>query len=160
MKTITKSCIRLDVRRADQRRSDPTSWPVAGGRRLHRTRLRREPASSANRSLTPSSGRGRHSPRDDRRPPPDPAHRHRHFASYPNGVEWNQGQKAHLVVAIAAQSDEHISLLRRLTRLMQQPERLTPVHAENPLVLIAALGDAANRPGSEAPPQAGLAIRR
>jgi mannitol/fructose-specific phosphotransferase system IIA component len=42
----------------------------------------------------------------------------------PNGVEWNEGQKAYLVVAIAAQSDEHIALLRRLTRLMQQPEAL------------------------------------
>ena len=35
-----------------------------------------------------------------------------------NGVEWNPGQIVHLVVAIAAQSDEHIALLRRLTRLM------------------------------------------
>ena len=62
----------------------------------------------------------------------------------PDGVEWNEGQKAYLVVAIAAQSDEHIALLRRLTRLMQQPEALdTLFHAENPLVLIAALGDAA-----------------
>ncbi len=60
----------------------------------------------------------------------------------PEGVEWNQGQKAHLVVAIAAQSDEHISLLRRLTRLMQQPDAIDAlVQADNPLVLIAALGD-------------------
>ncbi|RUQ41738.1 MAG: phosphoenolpyruvate--protein phosphotransferase [Candidatus Competibacteraceae bacterium] len=62
----------------------------------------------------------------------------------PEGVEWNAGQKAHLVVAIAAQSDEHIGLLRRLTRLMQQPEALDAlVHAHNPLVFIAALDDAA-----------------
>ncbi len=61
----------------------------------------------------------------------------------PDGVEWNAGQKAHLVVAIAAQSDEHIGLLRRLTRLMQQPDAIDAlVHAHNPLVLIAALGDA------------------
>ncbi len=61
-----------------------------------------------------------------------------------DGIEWNEGQKAHLVVAIAAQSDEHIAVLRRLTRLMQQPEALDVLfHAENPLVLIAALGDAA-----------------
>jgi phosphoenolpyruvate-protein phosphotransferase len=61
-----------------------------------------------------------------------------------DGIEWNEGQKAHLVVAIAAQSDEHIAVLRRLTRLMQQPEALDILfHAENPLVLIAALGDAA-----------------
>lgn len=61
----------------------------------------------------------------------------------PNGVEWNEGQKAYLVVAIAAQSDEHIGLLRRLTRLMQQPDAIDAlVQAHNPLVLIAALGDA------------------
>ena len=61
-----------------------------------------------------------------------------------DGVEWNPGQIVHLVVAIAAQSDEHIALLRRLTRLMQQPEALEAlVQADNPLVLIAALDDAA-----------------
>lgn len=70
-----------------------------------------------------------------------------------DGIEWNEGQKAHLVVAIAAQSDEHIALLRRLTRLMQQPEALDVlIHADNPLVLIAALGDAAEfAPALEAP---------
>ncbi|MCP5134682.1 MAG: phosphoenolpyruvate--protein phosphotransferase [Gammaproteobacteria bacterium] len=61
----------------------------------------------------------------------------------PAGVEWHDGQKAYLVVAIAAQSDEHIALLRRLTRLMQQPEALdTLFHAKNPLVLMAALSGA------------------
>ena len=71
----------------------------------------------------------------------------------PDGVEWNEGQKAYLVVAIAAQSDEHIAVLRRLTRLMQQPEALDIlIHADNPLVLIAALGDAAeSAPALEAP---------
>ncbi|MDS4041650.1 MAG: PTS sugar transporter subunit IIA, partial [Candidatus Competibacter sp.] len=69
------------------------------------------------------------------------------------GVEWNEGQEVFLVVAIAAQSDEHIGLLRRLTRLMQQPEALDSLfHAENPLVLIAALGDAAEpAPAAESP---------
>lgn len=38
----------------------------------------------------------------------------------PQGVEWQAGERAHLIVAIAAQSDEHIAVLRRLTRLMQQ----------------------------------------
>ncbi|MBK8508631.1 MAG: phosphoenolpyruvate--protein phosphotransferase [Candidatus Competibacteraceae bacterium] len=72
----------------------------------------------------------------------------------PEGVEWNKGQKAHLVVAIAAQSDEHISLLRRLTRLMQQPDALDAlIHADNPLVLISALDDAP-APGVAPEPQA------
>ncbi|NKF22126.1 phosphoenolpyruvate--protein phosphotransferase [Solimonas marina] len=42
----------------------------------------------------------------------------------PGGVEWNPGQHAHLVVAIAAQSDAHITVLRRLTRLIQDRSRL------------------------------------
>jgi multiphosphoryl transfer protein len=34
----------------------------------------------------------------------------------PAGVTWNPGETAHLVVGIAAKSDEHIEVLRRLTR--------------------------------------------
>jgi phosphocarrier protein FPr len=37
------------------------------------------------------------------------------------GVPWKDGERARLVVAVAAQSDQHIALLRRLTRLMQRP---------------------------------------
>jgi len=42
----------------------------------------------------------------------------------PDGVEWNPGQTAHLVVGIAAQSDTHITVLRRLTRLLQDEAAL------------------------------------
>jgi phosphocarrier protein FPr len=42
----------------------------------------------------------------------------------PAGIEWNPGQTAKLVVAIAAQSDSHITILRRLTRLIQDDKRL------------------------------------
>jgi phosphocarrier protein FPr len=42
----------------------------------------------------------------------------------PGGLAWNDGQIAHLVVAIAAKSDHHITILRRLTRLIQDPQRL------------------------------------
>ncbi|XAH23904.1 phosphoenolpyruvate--protein phosphotransferase [Xylophilus sp. GW821-FHT01B05] len=43
----------------------------------------------------------------------------------PGGVAWgDDGQRVHLVVAIAAASDEHIALLRRLTRLMRDDARL------------------------------------
>ncbi|WP_375273347.1 phosphoenolpyruvate--protein phosphotransferase [Methylorubrum thiocyanatum] len=42
----------------------------------------------------------------------------------PGGIEWHDGQTAHLVVAIAAQSDTHITVLRRLTRLIQDEARL------------------------------------
>ena len=42
----------------------------------------------------------------------------------PEGVVWNEGQTARLVVAIAAQSDAHIAILRRLTGLMQDEAAL------------------------------------
>ena len=42
----------------------------------------------------------------------------------PEGVVWNEGQTARLVVAIAAQSDAHIDILRRLTGLMQDEAAL------------------------------------
>ena len=42
----------------------------------------------------------------------------------PGGIAWHDGQIAHLVVAIAAQSDTHITVLRRLTRLIQDEGRL------------------------------------
>jgi phosphocarrier protein FPr len=42
----------------------------------------------------------------------------------PGGIEWNPGQTANLIVAIAAKSDNHITILRRLTRLIQDSARL------------------------------------
>lgn len=42
----------------------------------------------------------------------------------PQGVEWNPGQITRLVVGIAAQSDTHITVLRRLTRLIQDESTL------------------------------------
>ncbi|EEG07370.1 phosphoenolpyruvate--protein phosphotransferase [Pseudogulbenkiania ferrooxidans] len=60
----------------------------------------------------------------------------------PGGLEWNPGQRVHLVVAIAAQSDEHITLLRRLTRLLQDEKQLQTLFGTNdPAPLLAALGE-------------------
>ncbi|WP_297443613.1 phosphoenolpyruvate--protein phosphotransferase [Acidocella sp.] len=42
----------------------------------------------------------------------------------PGGLEWNPGQQARLVVAIAAKGDAHITILRRLTRLIQNEASL------------------------------------
>jgi phosphocarrier protein FPr len=42
----------------------------------------------------------------------------------PGGLEWNAGQNVKLIVAIAAKSDTHITILRRLTRLIQDNARL------------------------------------
>src|SRR6266568_5206638 len=58
----------------------------------------------------------------------------------PAGVTWNPGETAHLVVGIAAKSDEHIDVLRRLTRVLgdeEQVARLT--RTTDPRDIIEAL---------------------
>ena len=60
----------------------------------------------------------------------------------PGGLEWNAGHTVHLVVAIAAQSDEHIQVLRRLTRLLQDEAQLQRLFTcTDPALLIASLSD-------------------
>nr|WP_314466105.1 phosphoenolpyruvate--protein phosphotransferase [uncultured Novosphingobium sp.] len=55
-------------------------------------------------------------------------------------VEWNPGQRAHLVVGIAANSDSHIAILRRLTRLIQDEPRLAAlVTTDDPAAFSRAL---------------------
>jgi phosphoenolpyruvate-protein phosphotransferase len=69
------------------------------------------------------------------------------------GIEWNPGQRAHLVVGIAASSDSHIAILRRLTRLIQDEARLAALLAtDDPADIAAALHEDANP--SEARPAA------
>ncbi len=69
------------------------------------------------------------------------------------GIEWNPGQVAHLVVGIAASSDSHIAILRRLTRLIQDEARLHQLAStDDPALIIAALQDeAANVPVARLP---------
>ncbi len=143
MKTITKSCIRLDTYVRDKNEAIQRSGQLLADAgyiepAYINSLLKREQVAN---TFLGSGVAIPHGMIEDR-------HLIHHtgiaILQVPHGVEWNEGQKAYLVVAIAAQSDEHIALLRRLTRLMQQPEALdTLFHAENPLVLIAALSDAA-----------------
>jgi phosphocarrier protein FPr len=42
----------------------------------------------------------------------------------PDGVTWNPGETVHLIVGIAAKSDEHIEVLRRLTRVLGDKEQV------------------------------------
>ena len=37
---------------------------------------------------------------------------------FPQGIEWGEGQKAFVVIGIAARSDEHLALLRQLTHVL------------------------------------------
>ena len=70
----------------------------------------------------------------------------------PGGVAWHDGQDAHLVVAIAAQSDTHITFLRRLTRLIQDEARLARLRTtQDPAEIVAALSEDAPAPGTAGP---------
>ena len=61
----------------------------------------------------------------------------------PDGVPWNEGQTVRLVVAIAAQSDAHLDILRRLTRLLQDKAAIDAlIGAADPREIVAALTDA------------------
>ncbi|UTH74289.1 phosphoenolpyruvate--protein phosphotransferase [Chromobacterium sp. IIBBL 290-4] len=69
----------------------------------------------------------------------------------PDGLEWNPGQTTHLLFAIAARSDDHLVLLRQLTRLLQDEARLLPLFSTaDSADLIAAL----DAPAQELPPDA------
>ncbi|MDR1934865.1 MAG: phosphoenolpyruvate--protein phosphotransferase [Candidatus Accumulibacter sp.] len=58
----------------------------------------------------------------------------------PAGLEWGPGQTARLVVGIAAASDSHIAILRRLTGLLQNEPLLQQIcAATDPAVVRAAL---------------------
>ncbi|MET3447269.1 phosphoenolpyruvate--protein phosphotransferase [Ralstonia sp. 1138] len=71
---------------------------------------------------------------------------------FPDGLEWHPGQTTHLVFAIAAQSDEHITLLRRLTRLLNDDARLRQLFTtQNAEELVAALSSDAPAPAAGTP---------
>ncbi|NPT51183.1 PTS fructose transporter subunit IIA, partial [Ralstonia sp. 3N] len=71
---------------------------------------------------------------------------------FPDGLEWHPGQTTHLVFAIAAQSDEHITLLRRLTRLLNDDARLRQLFTtQNAEELVAALSSDAPAPAADTP---------
>ncbi|WP_370869021.1 phosphoenolpyruvate--protein phosphotransferase [Rhodoferax sp.] len=59
-----------------------------------------------------------------------------------DGVAWKDGDRAQMVVAIAAKSEEHIVLLRRLTRLMQRPQSIDSlVQTDDPQLIVSTLAD-------------------
>lgn len=78
----------------------------------------------------------------------------------PAGVEWNPGQTTRLVVAIAAQSDAHIDVLRRLTRLLQDEAALDRLIATSDAAeIVAALDGSAVAPSAPAVPAIDLGER-
>ena len=73
----------------------------------------------------------------------------------PDGVEWNPGDRVHLVVGIAAKSDEHLQILTNLTDVLGDPaEAARLAHTTNPADIGTRLstGTAPAKPAPEALP--------
>lgn len=65
----------------------------------------------------------------------------------PAGVEWNPGETVHLVVAIAAASDEHLQILANLTRILADDDALAELTATtDPQLVVDRLTDAPGHP--------------
>jgi phosphoenolpyruvate-protein phosphotransferase len=77
----------------------------------------------------------------------------------PQGVEWGPGKIAHLIVGIAAKSDEHLGVLAALTDVLDDPAKAELLAKTNdPNDIIAGLSREAAQPTPEpegAPPPSG-----
>jgi mannitol/fructose-specific phosphotransferase system IIA component len=58
----------------------------------------------------------------------------------PEGVEWEPGEKAHLVIGLAATSEEHVGVLANLVEVLQDPETTRQlVQATDPMIIVERL---------------------
>jgi mannitol/fructose-specific phosphotransferase system IIA component len=58
----------------------------------------------------------------------------------PDGVEWEEGERAYLVIGIAAAADEHLSILANLAEVIEDPEAADElVHATDPQQIVERL---------------------
>jgi len=59
----------------------------------------------------------------------------------PDGVEWEEGEKAHLIIGIAASSDEHVGVLAQLAEVLED-EDLTEklIQTSDPELILSTLG--------------------
>lgn len=65
----------------------------------------------------------------------------------PEGVEWEAGEWVHLVVGLAARSDELVGILHNLLEVLQDPSSIELLaHATDPMVIVDRL---ARRPGEK-----------
>lgn len=70
----------------------------------------------------------------------------------PDGVEWEPGEKAHLIIGIAATSDAHMGVLARLAGAIEDEQTLNLlIHATDPQVILERLGaDSESEPVADA----------
>ena len=58
----------------------------------------------------------------------------------PEGVEWEPGERAYLVIGLASTGHEQVEVLTNLVELLQAPETIQQlVHASDPMVIIERL---------------------
>lgn len=61
----------------------------------------------------------------------------------PEGVEWEEGERAYMVIGIAANADEHIGVLSNLAELIEDPDSAEQlVHITDPQLIVERLGRA------------------
>lgn len=61
----------------------------------------------------------------------------------PDGVEWEEGELAYLVIGIAANADEHVGVLANLAEVIEDEESAEElVRTTDPMVIIERLGRA------------------
>lgn len=59
----------------------------------------------------------------------------------PQGVEWEDGERAYLVIGIAASSDEHVGVLANLAEVIEDEEITNQlIHTTDPALILAELG--------------------
>ncbi len=59
----------------------------------------------------------------------------------PEGVEWEDGEKAHLIIGIAASSDEHVGVLAKLAEVVEDEDLVEKLsQTSDPELILSALG--------------------
>jgi mannitol/fructose-specific phosphotransferase system IIA component len=58
----------------------------------------------------------------------------------PDGVEWEDGEKAYLVIGIAASSDEHVNVLSNLAEVIEDEDRTEElIKTTDPALILTSL---------------------
>ena len=60
----------------------------------------------------------------------------------PEGVEWEDGEKAHLIIGIAATSDEHVGVLAKLAEVVEDEDLVQKlINTTDPELILSALSE-------------------
>lgn len=61
----------------------------------------------------------------------------------PEGVEWEPGERAYLVIGIAASADEHMGVLANLAEVIEDPDATDQLsHTDDPMLIVERLSRA------------------